>query len=86
MDSILGLSLLIFMPTIGALALALLFNSKAVEAMRVFTVVITAITFVMTLLLWSKFDVIDPGIQPAVDGVRGVSAEWIGSWNIHYRL
>ncbi len=86
MDSIESLSLLIFMPTIGALALALLFNSKAVEAMRVFTVVITAITFVMTLSLWSSFDPNETGIQPVVDGVHGVSVEWIGSWNIHYRL
>jgi NADH-quinone oxidoreductase subunit M len=86
MDSIQSLSLLIFMPTIGALALALLFNNKAVEAMRVFTVVITAITFVMTLSLWSSFDPNETGIQPVVDGVNGVSVEWIGSWNIHYRL
>jgi len=86
MDSIESLSLLIFMPTIGALALALLFNNKAVEAMRVFTVVITAITFVMTLSLWSSFDTSIAGIQPIVDGQNGVSVEWIGSWNIHYRL
>jgi NADH-quinone oxidoreductase subunit M len=86
MDNILSLSALIFMPTIGALALALLFNNKAVEAMRVFTVVITAITFVMTLSLWSNFDPNETGIQPVVDGVNGVSVEWIGSWNIHYRL
>ena len=85
--TILSLSLLIFMPTIGALALALLFNSKAVEAMRIFTVVITAITFVMTLSLWSGFNPNETGIQPvSVDGVHGVSVEWIGSWNIHYRL
>jgi NADH-quinone oxidoreductase subunit M len=86
MDNILSLSALIFMPTIGALALALLFNNKAVEAMRVFTVVITAITFVMTLSLWSNFDPNETGIQPVVDGVNGVSVEWIGTWNIHYRL
>ena len=74
MDSIQGLSLLIFMPTIGALALALLFNNKAVDAMRVFTVVITAITFVMTLSLWSGFNPNETGIQPvSVDGVHGVS-------------
>jgi NADH-quinone oxidoreductase subunit M len=73
------------MPTIGALLL-LLFNSKAVEAMRVFTVVITAITFVLTLCLWSSFDRSVAGIQPVVDGTNGVSAEWIGTWNIHYRL
>ena len=86
MDNILSLSALIFMPTIGALALALLFNNKAVEAMRVFTVVITAITFVMTLSLWSNFDPNETGIQPVLDGVNGVSVEWIGTWNIHYRL
>lgn len=86
MDNILSLSALIFMPTIGALALALLFNSKAVEAMRIFTVVVTAITFLMTLQLWMNFDPSITGIQPVVDGQNGVSVEWIGSWNIHYRL
>tara|TARA_R110002072_G_scaffold146075_1_gene292794 strand:- start:51710 stop:53326 length:1617 start_codon:yes stop_codon:yes gene_type:complete len=86
MDSILGLSLIIFTPTIGALLIALLVNSKAIEALRVGTVVITAITFVFTLMLWSNFDANETGIQPVVDGVNGVSAEWIGSWNIHYRL
>lgn len=86
MDSILGLSLIIFTPTIGALLIALLVNSKAIEALRVGTVVITAITFVFTLVLWSSFDASIAGIQPVVDGQNGVSAEWIGSWNIHYRL
>lgn len=83
MDSIVFLSLLIFMPTIGAFFLAVLFDSKAVEAMRVYTVVVTAITFLMTLQLWWGFDPSVAGIQPAENGV---SVEWIGSWNIHYRL
>jgi NADH-quinone oxidoreductase subunit M len=86
MDSILGLSLIIFTPTIGALLIALLVNSKAIEALRVGTVVITAITFVFTLLLWANFNAEETGIQPVVNGVNGVSVEWIGSWNIHYRL
>jgi NADH-quinone oxidoreductase subunit M len=86
MDSILGLSLIIFTPTIGALLIALLVNSKAIEALRVGTVVITAITFVFTLLLWANFNAQETGIQPVVNGVNGVSVEWIGSWNIHYRL
>ena len=62
MDSILGLSLIIFTPTIGALLIALLVNSKAIEALRVGTVVITAITFVFTLMLWSNFDANETGV------------------------
>ena len=73
MDSIESLSLLIFTPTIGALFIALVINSKAIEALRVCTVVFTAITFVLTLLLWSTFDANETGIQPVVDGVHGVS-------------
>ena len=80
---LLFLTSLIFLPTFGALVLAVLFNSKAVEAMRVFTVVVTALTFLMTLQLWQSFDPSVAGIQPAENGV---SVEWIGSWNIHYRL
>lgn len=84
MDSpLVFLSVLIFLPTVGALALALLFNSKAVEAMRVFTVIVTVLTFLLTLQLWTDFDPSIAGIQP---DAAGVSVEWIGPWNIHYRL
>jgi len=83
MDSqLLFLSLIIFLPTLGALALAFA-NSRAVEAMRVFTVIVTAITFAMSLQLWRDFDPTIALIQPAE---HGVSLEWISGWNIHYRL
>ena len=76
------LSLLIFLPTIGALLLVG-FNKKAVEAMRFFTFGVTFLTFLLSVVLWNSYDASNPGIQPAANGV---SAEWIASWNIHYRL
>ena len=109
-------SLIIFLPTIGALGL-LVFDKKAVELMRNFALAATVITFVMTLFLWTKFDSNDPGIQPVYQTTgpdtapqqltkyevddqgrvvqngqiaeniqRGEVAEWIGRWNIFYRL
>ena len=84
-EQLLFLSTLIFLPTLGALILVG-FPSKAVEAMRAFTVAITGIVFLMSLVLWLGADGFDPSntaIQPLK---AGTSVEWIGDWNIHYRL
>ena len=87
MEPLAFLSLLIFLPTIGAFFL-IGFNNKAVEAMRVYTVIITAVTFLMSLQLWiNDFDASIAGIQAGGQLVEhGVSIEWIGSWNINYTL
>lgn len=73
------LTLTIFLPTIGALAL-LAFDKKAVEAMRTFSLVITAVTFALTLLVALQFDTESAAMQ------LQVSAPWIPAWNIYYRL
>ncbi|MEZ6064917.1 MAG: NADH-quinone oxidoreductase subunit M [Planctomycetaceae bacterium] len=87
MDPAVLLSLTIFMPTIGALFL-LAFDRKAVEAMRVFTVVITAITFLLTIgvyLQWSQAEAA-AGAEAAGGYRLLVAKEWIPSWNVFYRL
>ena len=83
MDHLPFLSLIIFLPTIGALVLVG-FNKNAVDPMRFFTTGVTVVTFLLTLVLWfSDFNYGNAGIQP---DAAGVSVEWIGAWNIHYRL
>ena len=77
-DSLL-LSATIFLPTIGALFL-LVFDKGAAEAMRVFSLIVTAVTFVLTLVIWGRFD-------PAVAEMQmNVNHEWIAGWNINYQL
>src|SRR3990172_2324647 len=86
MNDALLLTLIIFTPTIGALLL-IGFSKKDEESMRYFSLFITALTLVWTVMLWSKFDYADAGMQPRnADGTRGVIFEWIGQWNIFYRL
>ncbi len=85
MDPLCFLSALIFLPALGALILVA-FPSKAVDAMRMFTVAITVLVFAMTLNLWlgaGSFDSSIATIQPVAEGV---SKPWIPDWNIHYRL
>ena len=57
------LSLIIFLPTLGALLL-LAFNRDSVESMRFTALGITVATFIATLFLWSDFNADDPGVQP----------------------
>jgi NADH-quinone oxidoreductase subunit M len=58
------LSLIIFLPTIGAFFL-LFFNKEAIEGMRYFSLITTVLTFLLTLqLAYSAFNTSDPGIQP----------------------
>lgn len=73
------LTAIIFLPSLGALVLAFL-DSKAVDAFRVGTLVVTATTFGLTLMLWSQFNYEEPGIQMLVE------ANWVKTWNIYYRL
>ncbi|MGD9856525.1 MAG: NuoM family protein [Planctomycetaceae bacterium] len=73
------LSLTIFLPTLGAVLLCF-FDKKAVEGMRVFSLVVTALTFVLTLVMWTQFD-------PSVAGMQmQTSLVWIAGWNINYQL
>ena len=75
------LTAIIFAPTVGALILAMLFDSKNAEAMRLFAFATTMVTFFLTLALWfGEFHSDAPGMQLEV--VR----EWIPNWNVFYRL
>lgn len=74
------LSAIIFVPTFGALLLALLFDSKNAEAMRLFALATTLVTFGLTLVLWGDFQSATPGIQ------FEVAKQWIPTWSVYYRL
>ncbi len=56
------------------------FEKGSEEGMRVWSLVITALTFLLTLVIWGQFDVANPDMQ------MNVEANWISSWNIFYRL
>src|SRR5690606_1154536 len=73
------LSATIFLPTLGALLL-LAFDKAADEAMKVFSLLVTGITFILTLAIWGRFD---PSIAEMQMNVNYV---WIGGWNINYQL
>ncbi|MCA9083062.1 MAG: NADH-quinone oxidoreductase subunit M [Planctomycetaceae bacterium] len=74
------LTAIIFLPALGALVLSVLLDSRAVEAIRIFSLGVTVATFVLTLALWNQFDYGISGIQ------MEVVKEWIPAWNIYYRL
>ncbi|MCH8830576.1 MAG: NADH-quinone oxidoreductase subunit M [Planctomycetes bacterium] len=77
------LSGIIFLPTLGALFL-LFFNKKAEEPMRIFALVITVATFVLTLILLSQFQ--STGWDYGEKMQMTVNATWIAEWNINYQL
>ena len=76
------LSLTIFLPTIAAVFLAFFRDDSpgAISAMRNFAAAATAATFMLTLVVLSKFDSSVAGMQ------MSVVHEWIPSWNVYYRL
>ena len=74
------LSAIIFLPSVGALALGL-FNIRSDSAMRGFANFITFATFVLTLFAWHRFDPSVAGMQMATTKVP-----WISSWNVNYSL
>ncbi|WP_417849602.1 complex I subunit 4 family protein [Thalassoglobus sp.] len=78
-DPVTLLSATIFLPALGAIFL-MFFDKKAEDAMRSFALVITAITFVLSLLIWRDFDTSIGTIQMAV------SIPWVPTWNINYQL
>ena len=80
------LSTIIFLPTVGALILALGFNKRDEEPMRVFSLVITVATFIFTLFLFKDFRYDVAGIQPVTEGGVGIKIPWIAAWHIYYQL
>lgn len=73
------LSLAIFLPTLGAIVIMLL-DKKAVETMRLVAFATTAVTFGLTIAIWSQFDTSVGTMQ------MEMSLPWVPSWNIHYQL
>ena len=55
MTSAMLLSAIIFTPTVGALIIALGFNKRDEEPMRIFSLAITVLTFIFTIFLFQQF-------------------------------
>ncbi len=86
MTSAMLLSAIIFLPTVGALIIALGFNKTDEEPMRIFALAITVATFILTIFLFKDFRYDVAGIQPVTEGGAGIKIPWIGDWNIYYQL
>jgi len=86
MTSAMLLSAIIFLPTVGALIIALGFNKRDEEPMRIFALAITVATFILTIFLFKDFRYDVAGIQPVTEGGVGVKIPWIGNWHIFYQL
>jgi NADH-quinone oxidoreductase subunit M len=82
------LSAIIFLPTAGALIIALGFNKKDVEPMRYFALGVTVATFILTIFLFRDFLAApaDAGMLPVSGGQHGIKLPWIANWNINYQL
>ncbi len=78
------LNWILWLPFIGAVAvlvLPMIFDkSKEDSVVRWTALISTALTFVLTLVLYGKFDIAEPGMQFAVN------VPWIPSFNIFYSL
>ena len=73
------LSAIIFLPVLGALIISFM-NRDTVEEMRFVSLGTTIVTFMLTVYLYLTFD-------PAIGEMQMVvSKEWIGTWNIFYKL
>ena len=72
-------TLIIFAPTLGALALVLMPKDNE-DSLRYTALAVTVATFLLTLMLLPGYDTSNPGMQ------YEVSYEWIPNWNINYQL
>ena len=81
------LSAIVFLPTAGAAGLMLI-NKKNEELMRYWTLVVTAATFVLTLMLLQRFWQAYPaGSTADLYAMKiHVKLPWIATWNINYQL
>lgn len=75
------LNWILWMPFLGVVGILVLPKNKE-NLIRYWSLINTAITFVLTLVLYSKFDTTVPGMQEAFN----VKVEWIKSFNIFYSL
>jgi len=84
-NSSLLLSLIVFLPAIGALALALpIFSKDRPDAMRYFSLAVTGVVFLLTLVLLSGGS---SGFTAGKAEMQGLfSVPWISSFNIFYMM
>ena len=75
------LNWILWMPMIGVLGVLLL-PSKSHNGIRYWSLIVTFITFVLTLVLYNNFDTSIAEIQPHLK----FSIPWISQFNIHYTL
>ncbi|MDB4786977.1 MAG: NADH-quinone oxidoreductase subunit M [Planctomycetaceae bacterium] len=73
------LPIIVALPVVGAILLNFI-NKAQEEAMRVFAVAISAITFFLTLQAWFNFDADATGMQMVFN------AAWIPNWNINLTM
>jgi NADH-quinone oxidoreductase subunit M len=78
MNSLFLLSILIFLPLVGA-ALLLIFDERNADAMRFWSLGVTLLTFIFSVVLWCQYN-------PAEGMMLADVKEWVPSWNIYYRL
>ena len=72
-------TLIIFAPTLGAIALVLMPKDNE-DSLRYTALAVTVVTFLLTLALLPGYDTSNAGMQYVV------KAEWIPNWNIYYQL
>ncbi len=75
------LNWILWSPFIGVIVTLLLPKAKE-NMIRYWALINTAVTFIMSLVLYSKFDTTVPGMQEAFN----VKIPWISSFNIFYSL
>ena len=78
MNPLFLLSILIFLPLVGA-ALLLIFDERNADAMRFWSLGVTLLTFIFSIVLWCQYN-------PADGMLLADVKEWVPSWNIYYRL
>jgi len=80
------LGAIIFLPALWALLIAAFFEEKSADGIRYFAFLGTALTCVLTFLLWFLFDPYAPP-EKLHDGMQFyVSHSWVSSWHINYSL
>ncbi len=75
------LNWILWMPILGAIGVLLLPKAKS-NAIRWWSLINTALTFALTLVLYKKFDPSIPGMQEAFN----IKVPWIAQFNIFYSL
>ena len=73
------LSLLIWLPVLGMVAIAFIPREKE-NSIKIAAAITTGVQFILTLVLWSSFDLQNGGMQ------KNEMYNWIPSFNISYHL